>query len=184
MGSGFSISGNGIRDPSEEIVRVNFASSQSFLPTILEDSGNYLLTVSSGANIPADFDLTVTELEPSQDINLIQNDIVSEVGAIRLSGDIDRFDFTPDTNGNITITLSPADANSISDAGNLRIQVRNPDTNGLIRASSETPDPEGDELYIWQGNVGGQNEYRIHIWDQEAITTGDFILTVEFIPNP
>lgn len=184
VGSGFDISGNGISGPSENSVRVEFATSQSFLPTILEDPGNYLLRVSSGGNVTANFDLTVAELETSQEIILVQNDIISENGAIRLSGDIDRFDFTPDANGVVTISLLPADANSIDNSGNLRIQVRTPGTNGLISADSEDSAPEGEEFYKWEGDVSALNDYRIHVWDQEAISTGDFVLMVEFTPDP
>ena len=171
-------------DPLANTVSVNFASSQSFLPTILENQGDYLLRISSGSFSSANFDLTVVDLEPTGSFKPVLDDIISLTGTIRLNGDIDRFDFTPDTDGTITITLQPAAENSIDDAGNLRIQIRNPDTNGLVSASSETPNPAGDELYIWQGNVSGQNDYRIHVWDQEAITSGDFFLEVTFTPDP
>ena len=184
VGSGFRNTLLAFESPNYELIKLSFANSQSFLPTVLDETGNYLLRILSEQFSPAEFELTVVELEPTQSIELLPDDVASFSGSIRLSGDIDRFEFSPESAGAIAITLKPADEDSIDDAGNLRIQVRNPDTTGLIRASSETPNPEGDELYIWQGNVGGQDEYRIHIYDQEAITTGDFLLTVEFIPNP
>lgn len=144
--------------------------------------GDYLLQFYSSS--AANFDLAVVELEPAETFNLVPDDVVSLSGAIRLSGDIDRFDFTPDTDGNIIITLKPVDENSIDDTEQLRVQVRDPDTNGLVRARNITHDPDGEEFFIWEGNISGLNDYRIYVYDADAINTGDFELTVEFTTNP
>ncbi|WP_340103166.1 hypothetical protein [Rhodohalobacter sp. 8-1] len=184
VGSGVVISGNVITDPIEDFLRVGFAGSQSIEPTLLETSGNYLLRVSSETNISANFDLTIVDLEPSQDITLLQNDVISENGSIRLSGDIDRFDFIPDANGTITISIKPADSNSLDDSGDLNVQVAElPNVNRIVRPSSEDTFPIGDELYIWEGAVSALNDYRISILDQAASATGDFILEIEFTPD-
>jgi len=183
VGSGYDSSF--LRDPNGDFINLNFfLGSQSFIPMVFEKIGNYFLRVASEIFGPADIDLTVVELEPSETFSLTPNDIVSLSGGVRLSGDIDRFDFSPDAAGTITISLKPANSNSIDDNGNLRIVMRNPDTNALTSASSENPSPIGEELYIWEGEVSAQNEYRIHVWDQDAVTTGDFILEVEFTPDP
>jgi len=164
--------------------QISNINSQNRIPTVLEDEGNYLLRLFSGSS-PADFELTIVDLEPAENFELTENDVVSLNGKIRMSGDIDRFEMTPESDGTLTITLFPAAENGIDDSGNLHIDVLRASDNFVINPDSENDSPEGEELYIWESDdISAQTTYIIQVWDQSAIATGDFTLEVEFTPDP
>jgi|GEM_PF-4774454 len=175
-----------ILNPFNQRPRIFFNGSQSDYPTILEERGNYLLFTeenNSDSSIP--IDLSIVSLEWPATLPTITNGTNTVEGELRVNGDIDRFDFTEYSNGDLKISLLPTESNSIDDSGNLKIRLNTTrDPVRLITPEFEDTSPEGPELYIWEGRISPSVEYRIHVWDQAAITSGDFKLEIEFTPDP
>jgi len=175
-----------ILDPKNRRPRILFNGSQSDYPTTLDDRGNYLLITeenNSESSIP--IDLSIVNLEWPSTLPTITNGTNTVEGELRVNGDIDRFDFTEYSNGDLKISLLPTESNSIDDSGNLKIRLNTTrDPVRLITPEFEDTSPEGPELYIWEGRISPSVEYRIHVWDQAAITSGDFKLEIEFTPDP
>jgi len=175
-----------ILDPKNRRPRILFNGSQSDYPTTLDDRGNYLLITeenNSESSIP--IDLSIVNLEWPETLPTITNGTNTVEGELRVNGDIDRFDFTEYSNGNLKISLLPTESNSIDDSGNLKIRLNTTrDPVRLITPEFEDTSPEGPELYIWEGRISPSVEYRIHVWDQAAITSGNFKLEIEFTPDP
>src|SRR6056297_3661800 len=175
-----------ILNPFNQRPRIFFNGSQSDYPTILEERGNYLLFTeenNSGSSIP--IDLSIVSLEWPATLPTITNGTNTVEGELRVNGDIDRFDFTEYSNGDLKISLLPTESNSIDDSGNLKIRLNTTrDPVRLITPEFEDTSPEGPELYIWEGRISPSVEYRIHVWDQAAITSGNFKLEIEFTPDP
>src|SRR6056297_912347 len=175
-----------ILNPFNQRPRIFFNGSQSDYPTILEERGNYLLFTeenNSDSSIP--IDLSIVSLEWPATLPTITNGTNTVEGELRVNGDIDRFDFTEYSNGDLKISLLPTESNSIDDSGNLKIRLNTTrDPVRLITPEFEDTSPEGPELYIWEGRISPSVEYRIHVWDQAAITSGNFKLEIEFTPDP